>query len=310
MLFDSMVDAIGLKETMLYIPQSPKHHAEGSIYHHSRMVAELLPDTPDYQAMALFHDLGKIDTLTFKESDKGIKIQTKGHEDLAFIYIHRYREILSEKYDINWEMVKEVSQYHMRMHLYLDGAIKKDHKRKLMESLEYFDALTTFSKADDKGRLTTGGKPILILTVGIPGSGKSTWAKAYSEKTGYIRICPNDIRKEITGDISNISRDSDVWTIAKERVNKLLDEGKNVIFDSTMMNSKTLTTFKMLSHKAIVCYKVFECTAEEAKERISIDLNNKVDRSKVPDHIVDKMYLNYDSIVQSLDKRFIIKEQH
>jgi len=309
MLFDDMVEITGLKEIMESIPQSPKHHAEGSIYHHSRMVAELLPDTADYQAMALFHDLGKIDTLFFKESDKGIKIQTIGHEDLAVLYIHKYKDVLSD-YSINWRMVQEVCQYHMRMHLYLDGAIKKDHKRKLMELLDYFDALTTFSKADNKGRIASGGKPILILTIGIPGSGKSTWARQYSEKTGYVRVCPDDIRKEITGEVSNISRDSEVWAIAKERVNKLLDEGTNVIFDSTMMNSKTLTTFKMLSGKAIVCYKVFNCSSEEAKKRISLDISNNVDRSKVPEHIVDKMYSNYDSIVQSLDKRFIIKEQH
>ena len=45
-------------------------------------------------------------------------------------------------------------------------------------------------------------KPTFTMMVGLPGSGKSTYAKELAERTN-AKICSSDaIREELTGDIS------------------------------------------------------------------------------------------------------------
>lgn len=44
---------------------------------------------------------------------------------------------------------------------------------------------------------------MLIITVGPSGSGKSTWAKTQED---FKIICPDKIRKQLTGDISDQSK--------------------------------------------------------------------------------------------------------
>lgn len=269
-------------------PQSPKWHSEGSVYNHTILVAQNLPNNLDLQACALFHDMGKIFKTKVEEKEDRIKISAIGHEMLVNAYVATYAGCF-EDMDINWEMVVEVGKQHMRMHKYLDGTMTNPRKRLEIECMRYFHELKLVAEADMKGRSHIV-RPVLILTVGIPGSGKTTWAKGFCQRSGYDRICPDDIREEVTGNISDISRDREVWDLAFDRTEELLNEGKSIVFDATNVNSKIRREIcYRFDDKAVILYKLFPCDKEEAKRRIKADIEKKVNRSNVPEEVVDRM---------------------
>ena len=82
-------------------------------------------------------------------------------------------------------------------------------------------------------------KPKLILLVGIPGSGKTTYAKEYAQiHDATIHISSDSIRYELYGDES-IQGDSDtVFSLMQKRAVEALQSGKSVLYDATNMTRK------------------------------------------------------------------------
>ena len=159
-------------------------------------------------------------------------------------------------------------------------------------------------------------KPYFIMLVGIPGSGKSRWAKEIRSKNTVI-VCPDEIRKKLTGDISNQEFNSRVWFEAKLSVMNLLESGKNVILDATNVNTMYREDFMLglrsgfctllRSHTLPDCTliaKLFEIAPEIAYEYIQKDLKlvtkmAKLDpsiqiiRANVPEYVIYRMYGEY-----------------
>jgi len=70
----------------------------------------------------------------------------------------------------------------------------------------------------------------LIMTVGLPRSGKSTWSKTQ----GLPMVCPDSIRLALHGERWNSLAEPFVWAIAKVMVRALFISGHDkVILDST-----------------------------------------------------------------------------
>lgn len=62
----------------------------------------------------------------------------------------------------------------------------------------------------------------IVLTSGIPASGKTTWSKNM-EKLGWIRVSTDDIRGEIFGEKANVfdyDQNMKVWEVFTEKVRK------------------------------------------------------------------------------------------
>jgi len=284
-------------------PQDPKFHGEGSVYNHIKLVFDLLEpyDDIDLYLSAIFHDLGKLDTIHVYEKVTGIRIQTIGHESKVDDYIEKYSHLFPYG---NWDKVSFICKNHMRAHQYLSGEIKKESKKALFETHEYSKALLQFALADSKGRIENQPtQPYLIITCGIPGSGKSTWRNSFvKDHPEYKSICPDDIRKSITGSISDMSQDSRVWKHAYNSLDYALSNNVNCIFDSTCVNTKTQSAIekKGKEYNAIILYKIFDVTSHEAKTRIRNDIANSIERSNVPDIIVDRMYSNFSSSIERI----------
>lgn len=110
----------------------------------------------------------------------------------------------------------------------------------------------------------------LYITVGIPGSGKSTYTNKIISETDNVKvISPDEIRGELTGDVSDQSRNADVWGLAHKRLHESLSSDCNVIFDSTAVDKKSRKNLIKIGKKydAEIIALAFPVTFETAVER-------------------------------------------
>ena len=80
-------------------------------------------------------------------------------------------------------------------------------------------------------------RPTLILLVGVPGSGKTTYAKDYIERN-TIHLSSDTIRAELYGDESIQGDPTEVFSLMQKRAVEALNEGYDVIYDATNITRK------------------------------------------------------------------------
>lgn len=112
----------------------------------------------------------------------------------------------------------------------------------------------------------------LIFLIGLPGSGKSTYANKYLAEDCKI-LSSDGIRKELFGDENNQENNQLVFRTLYERAKQFLKQGKNVVIDATNVNTeerkKSLENFKDFEVKriAIVINTPLEKCIQQDKQR-------------------------------------------
>lgn len=82
-------------------------------------------------------------------------------------------------------------------------------------------------------------RPSLILLVGVPGSGKTTYAKNYIERNpNTIHLSSDAIRKELYGDENIQGNPGDIFALMQKRAIEALNNGRNVVYDATNVTRK------------------------------------------------------------------------
>lgn len=149
----------------------------------------------------------------------------------------------------------------------------------------------------------------VIISIGIPGSGKTTVLKEFAEKYGYDYVCPDDIRMEISGDAKDQSKNREVWELAHQRLKDYLAEEKTVVFDATFANPegrKKFLDFSKESGASKIQGIYFDVPLEVAKER-----NARRDR-QVPEKVLENMESSLSGakpkIEEGLDSIFTLDE--
>jgi len=131
--------------------------------------------------------------------------------------------------------------------------------------------------------------PRLLMLIGIPGSGKSSWLKC-QRLDGFEIVCPDQIRLEEYGNISSQANNISVWYTAKIKVIDAINENRSVILDATNVNTKYRHEFIAGLPKCKLQAKIFRDEPQECYERISRDLQAGRNRSDVPEETVYRMY--------------------
>lgn len=78
----------------------------------------------------------------------------------------------------------------------------------------------------------------LIMLSGAPGSGKSTYAA--SLPGNVVIVSTDEIRKEMTGEYANWSREKEMWAEFNRRATKALTNNADVtvVLDATFLNNR------------------------------------------------------------------------
>ena len=97
-------------------------------------------------------------------------------------------------------------------------------------------------------------------------------------------LSPDLIRKELTGNISDQSKNKEVFDEVDRRVDMMVKKGESFFYDATNVNSefrkKFVNRFRGTDIK--IRYVILPSDVEASYKRIKNDLSNNVDRSDVP----------------------------
>ena len=138
----------------------------------------------------------------------------------------------------------------------------------------------------------------LVLPIGISGSGKSyIYNRDYKD---CVQVSPDLIREELTGDISNQSKNKEVFKLAFERVDEYLNSGQDVFFDATNVNKSQRKTFtdKYIGTDVEVVYVILPADIDLSWKRIRSDIREKKNRADVPYFALVRQKENYDKSLE------------
>lgn len=127
-------------------------------------------------------------------------------------------------------------------------------------------------------------KPTFYMMVGVPGSGKTTYAHQIPNATV---LSSDDIRAEIGADGGDKKMHKQVFDILHERVKEALSVGNDVVYDATNLRHTRRTEF-LNEIKGLADHKVcvyFAIPLEQA-------LSQNADRdTPVPEEVIKRMNL-------------------
>lgn len=135
-----------------------------------------------------------------------------------------------------------------------------------------------------------------IMFIGLPGSGKSTLVReVFTDGDKYRVVSPDDIRRELCGDVSDQGMNSEVWDLALYRVNDYISLGYSVVLDACNVSTDYRNMFmSRLVGDLRTCVILFEFSdIDLLYSRIQFDISQGVDRSNVPSDVLSRMYLDY-----------------
>ncbi len=130
-------------------------------------------------------------------------------------------------------------------------------------------------------------KPTLILLVGLPRSGKSTWIE---ENKGSAIVVSNDwIRENILGTHYSDKANAVVWSIADATLRIVLGQGNNAIYDGVNLTKAVRRFYIDLARQygAKIRIVVMDTSLETCLKR-----NKK--HNKLPDAALEKMAKMYE----------------
>ena len=103
-------------------------------------------------------------------------------------------------------------------------------------------------------------KHLLICTMGLPRSGKSTWSKKMAQKYGIPIVCPDSIRISLYARDFIVEAEPMVWTLARYMTKSLFHAGHPiVILDATNLNNMRNDWY---SKNWDTCFKHFKTKKE------------------------------------------------
>jgi predicted kinase len=153
--------------------------------------------------------------------------------------------------------------------------------------------------------LVIGGnkEKALIILVGPPGSGKSTWGKKFAEDNKIEYVSTDAIRAEIGSGEADQSVSAAAFGMARHRVIKSLSSGKSVMIDATNVTRKARKDWIKIGKdlRAYIIAVAFEVSRDTLIKRDS-------ERSRVVGaEVIDRFFRKYERPTEQEVDKVILK---
>ncbi len=116
------------------------------------------------------------------------------------------------------------------------------------------------------GETNSKARNLMVICVGLPRSGKSSWARGL----GCPIVNPDSIRLALHGQPFAAEAEPFVWAIAEVMAKALFTAGNHtVVIDATNTTEKRRQVWEAIAQKcdASVSYRLFDTPPEECKRR-------------------------------------------
>jgi aminoglycoside phosphotransferase family enzyme/predicted kinase len=207
-------------------------------------------------------------------------LEYRGHPDLAGAFVHEYVRLSGDK-DLT-EVIGFYKCYNACVRAKVEGLLigeseVPESKRRAAPKAarRYFDLACRYA--------SELAPALLIITCGLPGTGKSTLARRVAERTGFTLLSSDIVRKEMAGRASEehhyepfgkgiYARDFTERTYAAllTRASPLLLEGRSVILDASFIrrsHRKAAVRLAKETGAQFACV-LFEVPAETVHRRL------------------------------------------
>lgn len=137
-------------------------------------------------------------------------------------------------------------------------------------------------------RQLTQGRPKLLALRGLPGSGKTTYAKELANK-GWVRVNKDDLRAMLNNSKFSKDNESYILSLRDEIIISSLVQGKNVVVDDTNLDPKHLIAFESIAGEFLSDFEIrfFDVDVKECIRR------NSLREKPVPEKVIYTMYERY-----------------
>ena len=150
-------------------------------------------------------------------------------------------------------------------------------------------------------------RPILILLVGISGSGKTTYAEKYIEEhNDTIHLSSDKIREELWGNEATQGDNNEVFSLMQSRAIDALNNGQSVVYDATNVTRKDRSYIIALCPKFVK----IECHIVWAPIETCIERDAARERT-VGKEVIDRMLKRFQApfFDEGLDEIKIIRPE-
>jgi predicted kinase len=132
-------------------------------------------------------------------------------------------------------------------------------------------------------------KPIFIMMIGLPASGKSEQAKKLAAKYDAEIFSSDALREEMFGDVNHQTNNDVLFKELHKRIRGCLTYGKSAIYDACNISYKRRMEF-LKSLNKIPCEKITVIMATPYE--VCLERNAQRER-KVPEYVIKRMYMNF-----------------
>lgn len=141
----------------------------------------------------------------------------------------------------------------------------------------------------------------LIITRGIPGSGKSTWARKYQEAhPGTKRVNRDDLRSMVDNSVWSKVNEGHITTLQRMMIQHLLSAGCTVIVDDTNLDKGTTNALER------VAIGVFADVEIEYKDFFHVPMEvcmarnaERTGNARVPEIVIRDMFKKQQKLVEN-----------
>lgn len=138
----------------------------------------------------------------------------------------------------------------------------------------------------------------ILVLIGVPASGKSTWAKEYVRNhSDYIRVSRDEFRLMLkNAQICENKIEDMITALVELTIGNALSKKLNVLVDNTNLKAKYINAIiDKFKYQADIDFRMFDISLSKAIER------DNGRESKVGEGVIKKMYNDYKALIDTFD---------